>query len=81
MYEMKTASISDLRHRFKRIERFLEHGEKIQITKHRRVIARLIPDGPEVIRPTPDFMARLRSIYDEETLAVTGAELISSDRD
>jgi hypothetical protein len=81
MYGMKTASINDLRHRFKRIERFLEHREKIQITKRRRVIARLIPDGLEVIRPTPDFMARLRSIYDEKTLAVTGAELISSDRD
>jgi antitoxin (DNA-binding transcriptional repressor) of toxin-antitoxin stability system len=81
MYGMKTASIGDLRHRFRKIERFLEHGEGIQITKRRRVIARLIPDGPEIIRPTPDFMARLRSIYGEKALAVTGAELISSDRD
>jgi antitoxin (DNA-binding transcriptional repressor) of toxin-antitoxin stability system len=78
---MKTASISDLRHRFKKIERSLQLGEEIRITKHRRVTARLIPDGLKVTRPTPDFMARLRSIYGEKTLAVTGAELLSSDRD
>lgn len=42
---MRKASIRDLRYSFKKIERLLYQGEEIQITKRRRVIARLIPEG------------------------------------
>jgi antitoxin (DNA-binding transcriptional repressor) of toxin-antitoxin stability system len=80
MYHMKTASIRDLRYGFKKIERLLDQGEQVQITKRRRVIARLIPEATEPEKPVPDFLARLRSVYGEKILAVTGAELISSDR-
>jgi antitoxin (DNA-binding transcriptional repressor) of toxin-antitoxin stability system len=80
MYDMKTASIRDLRHGFKKIERLLHQGEEIQITKHGRVIARLIPDSTEATKQPTDFMARLRTIYGNKVLAVTGAELLSSDQ-
>src|SRR6266700_8135291 len=42
MYHMKKASVRELRYDFAKIERMLRHGEEIQITKRRRVIARLI---------------------------------------
>ena len=77
---MKTASIGDLHHGFKKIERLLQQGEEIQITKRGRAIARLIPDAAEATKQAPDFMARLRAIYGDKALAVTGAELASSDR-
>jgi antitoxin (DNA-binding transcriptional repressor) of toxin-antitoxin stability system len=77
---MKTASIRDLRHGFKKIERLLHQCEEIKITKRGRVIARLIPDAAEATKQTPDFLARLRAIYGDKVLAVTGAELLSSDR-
>jgi len=80
MYHMKQASVRDLRYAFKKIERLLHQGEEIQITKRRRVIARLVPETTEGTKPTPDFLARLRSIYGDKVLAVSGAELISSDR-
>jgi antitoxin (DNA-binding transcriptional repressor) of toxin-antitoxin stability system len=80
MYHMKKASVRDLRYGFKRIERLLRQGEEVQITKRRRVIARLVPDGTEGTKQIPDFLARLRSIYGDKMLAVTGAELVSSDR-
>jgi antitoxin (DNA-binding transcriptional repressor) of toxin-antitoxin stability system len=80
MYHMKKASVRDLRYAFKKIERLLRQGEEIQITKRRRVIARLIPDAAEAAKPAPDFLARLRSIYGEKLLPVSGAELIASDR-
>jgi antitoxin (DNA-binding transcriptional repressor) of toxin-antitoxin stability system len=80
MYHMKTASIRDLRYGFKKIERLLHQGEEIQITKRRRVIARLVPESAEAAKRTPDFMARLRLIYGNKVLSVSGAELISSDR-
>ena len=80
MYHMKRASVRDLRYEFKKIERLLLQGEEIQITKRRRVIARLVPDGTEAAKKMPDFLARLRSIYGDKILAVSGADLLSSDR-
>jgi antitoxin (DNA-binding transcriptional repressor) of toxin-antitoxin stability system len=80
MYHMKKASVRDLRYAFKKVERLLHQGEEVQITKRRRVIARLVPDGSETSKHVPDFLARLRSIYGDKVLEVSGAELISSDR-
>jgi len=81
MYHMKTASIRDLRYDFKKVEQFLRQGEEVQITNRRRVVARLVPEQPETRPPLPDFMAQLRAIYGDRVLKVSGAELISEDRD
>ena len=77
---MKKASIRELRYGFRRIERLLHQGEEIQITKRRRVIARLVPEDVADAVQLPDFLARLRSIYGEKPLPVTGAELVAEDR-
>jgi antitoxin (DNA-binding transcriptional repressor) of toxin-antitoxin stability system len=80
MYHMTKASVRDLRYEFKKIERLLLQGEEIQITKRRRVIARLVPERKEVAKKMPDFDARVRRIYGDKVLAVSGADLISWDR-
>lgn len=80
MYHMATASVRDLRYEFKKIERLLRQGEEVQITKRRRVIARLVPESAEGAKEVPDFEARRRRIYGEKVLAVSGAELVSIDR-
>jgi|BogFormECP04_OM1_1039644.scaffolds.fasta_scaffold44278_1 antitoxin (DNA-binding transcriptional repressor) of toxin-antitoxin stability system len=80
MYHMRKASVRDLRYAFKQIERLLHQGEEIQITKRRRVIARLVPESAESAAEVPDFLERLRSIYGDKVLAVSGAELVSEDR-
>lgn len=77
---MKKASVRDLRYRFAEVERLLEQGEKIEITKRKRVIGRLLPARTSVAR-RPDFLARLRAIYGDKRLAVSGAELLAQDRD
>ena len=75
---MKKASVRDLRYDFAKVERALRAGEEIQITKRRRVIARLVP---ERAKPhLPDFAGRLRAIFGDTKLAITGAELISEER-
>jgi antitoxin (DNA-binding transcriptional repressor) of toxin-antitoxin stability system len=79
-YDMRTASIRDLSHGFKRIERLLRQGEEVQITRRRRIIARLIPDCVETTKQPLDFLARLRAIYGDKVLAVSGAEVVCSDR-
>ena len=78
---MRQASVRDLRYEFKKIERLLHQGEVIQITKRRRVIARLVPESAGAAKEMPDFPARMRSIFGDKVLAVTGADLISADRD
>jgi len=77
---MTKASVRDLRYEFKKIERLLLQGEEIQITKRRRVIARLVPESAQVAKKMPDFGARIRRIYGDKVLAVSGADLISWDR-
>ncbi len=80
MYHMKTASVRDLRYDFKKVERLLHRGEEIQITKRRKVIARLVPEKNQSQAKLPDFRARVRAIYGDKVLSVSGAELISEDR-
>ncbi|HXW90758.1 MAG TPA: hypothetical protein VEK33_09445 [Terriglobales bacterium] len=77
---MRRASIRDLRYGFKKIERLLHQGEEIQITKRRRVIARLVPENTESGAQMPDFLRRLEAIYGDELLAFSGAKLIAQDR-
>jgi antitoxin (DNA-binding transcriptional repressor) of toxin-antitoxin stability system len=82
MDHMKRASIRDLRYDFTKVENLLQSGEEIQITRRKRVIARLLPpakNNPKSKRP--DFLARLKQIYGSQTLATTGAELIATERD
>jgi len=80
MYHMRKASVRDLRYEFKKIERLLHQGEEIQITKRRRVIARLVPENAGACPPMPDFLGRLRAIYGEKVLPVSGADLVAKDR-
>ncbi len=53
MYHMTKASVRDLRYDFKKIERLLLKGEEVHITKHRRVIARLVPESMEGTKKVP----------------------------
>ncbi len=77
---MKKATVRDLRYRFSEVEDLLREGEEIQITKRKRIIARLVPAKPTVPSQRPDFLARLKKIYRGKPLKVTGAELVSRER-
>jgi antitoxin (DNA-binding transcriptional repressor) of toxin-antitoxin stability system len=78
---MVQRSVRDLRYRFNELEILLEQGEEIEITKHKRVIARLLPVAPAAPPRRPDFLARLRAIYGDRILSITGAELLAEERE
>lgn len=80
MYHMNKASVRDLRYSFKKIERLLREGQEIEITKRRRVIARLLPESRGNAK-MPDFAKRLKAIYGDQVLAVSGSEIVAYDRD
>jgi antitoxin (DNA-binding transcriptional repressor) of toxin-antitoxin stability system len=77
---MKTVSVRDLRYDFPKVEEMLRSGEEIRITKRRRVIARLTPE-PAERPPLPDFLGQMKEIFGDKVLKVTGAQIISEDRD
>jgi antitoxin (DNA-binding transcriptional repressor) of toxin-antitoxin stability system len=81
MYHMKIASVRDLRYDFKKIEHLLAQGEEVQITKRKQVIARLVPEKPAQRPPMPDFAARLKAIYGDKVMEISGAEIIRMHRD
>jgi antitoxin (DNA-binding transcriptional repressor) of toxin-antitoxin stability system len=80
MYHMAKASVRDLRYHFSEVERLLAKGEKVEITKHGQVIARLLPVR-RAVGHRPDFLARLRRIYGDRTLEASGAQLLAWERD
>jgi hypothetical protein len=63
------------------VEDLLRKGEKIQITKRKRVSVPLVREKPPTPACRPDFLARLKKIYRGKPLKVSGAELISRERD
>ena len=67
-------------YRFSEVERLLEQGEKIEITKRKQVIGQLLPVRP-ASRRCPGFLARLHSIYGDRTLEVSSAQLLARERD
>ena len=81
MYHMKKASIRDLRYRFSVIENLLREGQEIQITKRKRVIARLLPPEPVAPVKMPDFLGRMKKIFGNKKMKVSGAELLALDRE
>jgi antitoxin (DNA-binding transcriptional repressor) of toxin-antitoxin stability system len=81
MHHMRKATVRDLRYRFREVEAHLREGEDVEITKRKRVIARLLVAAKAGTPPRrPDFLARLKRIYGNKKLKVSAAELIASER-
>jgi antitoxin (DNA-binding transcriptional repressor) of toxin-antitoxin stability system len=78
---MVRASVSDLRFDFKKVERLLQAGEEIEITRRNRVIARLARPKRRKRVKMPDFQARMRRIFGDKVFETTGAELIAEGRE
>lgn len=81
MHHMRKASVRDLRYRFHEVEGLLREGEEIQVTKRKRVIARLVPAETKTPAKRPDFLARLKKLYPKGPLKTTGAKRIAEERD
>lgn len=62
---MKTASVREIRQNFPRVMAWIADGEQVAITMRRKVVARLVPEKPEVPSgaTAPDFVAISREIF------------------
>ena len=81
MHHMKKASVRDLRYRFSVVEDLLRDGHEIQITKRKRVIARLLPPEPVVPLQMPDFLGRMKKIFGKKRTRLSGAQQLAAERE
>lgn len=75
---MKTASVRELRQNFGNLLTWIEAGQEVQITKRRRVVARLVPENSTKKEPLtmPDFAARLKKIHGDTMVSSESAQAI-----
>ena len=64
MSNMKTATVRDVQHNLSKILRWIEDGEVVVITRHKRVVANLVPSAPKSRTiDWPDFTERMKAIW------------------
>ena len=81
MHHMRSATVRDLRYRFSAVEDLLREEQEVQITKRKRVVARLLPPEPAVPKAFPDFLARQKKIFGTKRLKISGAEQLDAERE
>lgn len=79
---MKTATVRDLRNQFPLVAKWIEEGESVEITRSGKPFARLapIPFEPSKDAVMPDFLARMRQDFSEQTSSDTMQAVIDYDR-
>lgn len=68
---MQTATTREVQHGLGRVLERVRRGETINVTKHGRVVAKLVPPdpAPKAVKPVwPDFAARLRERFPDGPL-------------
>lgn len=82
---MKTATVRQVRNAFPEVLRHIRNGETVAITSRRKVVATLTPPtapkAPRPTRPWASLSARLAELQKTPMLAVSGADLVTQDRD
>ena len=70
MLHMKTASIREMRHDFNRVLAWVNNGEEVAITKHRRTVARLLPAATRKLAAPqmPDITGRLKKVFGRKVI-------------
>lgn len=68
---MKTATVADLRNRFRRVSAWIANGEDVQIVKRGRPFARLSPATPSSPKGSVkiDFRAQRKVIWGKRTFS------------
>ena len=62
---MPTATVADLRNNFRRVSAWIDDGQPVEITRHGRPFARLVPAVEPVKKKVvwPDFESQRRAIW------------------
>lgn len=68
---MPTATVADLRSNFRRVSALIDDGQPVEITRHGKPFARLVPDTVPKKKMVvwPDFAARRREIWGDRVFS------------
>jgi antitoxin (DNA-binding transcriptional repressor) of toxin-antitoxin stability system len=79
---MKTTTVREVQHNLSRILQWVQDGEVVAVTKHRRVIANIVPSAPKSARITwPDFAGRLKRIWKDAPRGEAVSRVIINERE
>lgn len=71
----------ELQQNLKQVIARVERGETVELTKRRRVVARLVPARPQKpAEPWPDLDARARSVFGDRIITPSPSEEMLRDR-
>ena len=73
---MPTATIADLRNNFRRVSAWIDEGQDVEITRHGKPFARLVPETISRSKPVvwPDFAARRREVWGDRVFSAKEVE-------
>jgi antitoxin (DNA-binding transcriptional repressor) of toxin-antitoxin stability system len=78
---MKTISVRGLQQNIKRVIDSVEHGQIVEVTRRRRVVARLTPVHPIGKRVRwPDLEKRAHAVFGDRVIEPPASEQVSADR-
>jgi antitoxin (DNA-binding transcriptional repressor) of toxin-antitoxin stability system len=76
---MKTATIRQVQHNLSEVLSWVEGGEEVQVLRRNKVVARLLPPGPQASQ-SPDFVARARAVWGDKPQGTTLSAILSESR-
>jgi prevent-host-death family protein len=83
MSNMKSASVREIQHHFRKVLAWVENGEEVLVTRRNKTIARLVPSTSTALSvvPLPDFAARSHAIWGKRPKGRSLSAEIIADRD
>jgi len=61
---MKTTTVREVQHNLSRILRWIEDGEVVVVTRHKRIVANIVPSSKgDRVTEWPDFTGRMNDIW------------------
>ena len=80
MKEKKTYSIMQSQHNLAEVVREVEAGYEVEITRRKKLVARLVPPEEDDRIELPDFAARARRVWGEAWQGSSTDELVDEGR-
>ena len=77
---MRTTTIRELKHSTSMVLSWVAEGESVEVRRRNVPVAVLAPRRHKGRVARPNFAARLRSVYGDELLPVTGTDVVSESR-
>jgi antitoxin (DNA-binding transcriptional repressor) of toxin-antitoxin stability system len=77
---MKTFSIMETQHNLALVLREVAAGHEVGITRHKKLVARLLPPAVPTAIELPDFVARARNVWHAGWSGTGTSELLEETR-